>query len=44
MPDADHNYLVDVLGLNETERLLLPSIFSLAARRGPHFRQRDSFR
>jgi len=34
-------YCVDVIGFNETERLLLQSIFTLAARRDPAFIQRD---
>src|SRR5262245_66283433 len=36
------NYLVDVIGFNQTERLLLTSIFGLAARRAPSFLQRDA--
>src|SRR5262249_45053217 len=36
------NYLVDVIGFNQTERLLLSSIFGLAARRAPSFLQRDA--
>jgi len=39
--DADNNYCVDVIGFNPTERLLLSSIFGLAARRSPSFVQRD---
>jgi two-component system cell cycle response regulator len=36
-----NGYCVDVIGFNETERLLLQSIFTLAARRDPAFIQRD---
>jgi len=36
------NYLVDVIGFSQTERLLLSSIFGLAARRAPSFLQRDA--
>jgi two-component system, cell cycle response regulator len=37
-----HNhYLVDVIGFNPTERSMLSSIFALAARRDPGFRQYD---
>ncbi len=35
-------YLVDVIGFNPTERALLSSIFSLAARREPGFAQFDA--
>ena len=35
------DYTVDVIGFNPTERLLLSSIFGLAARRDPSFVQRD---
>jgi len=35
------NYTVDVIGFNPTERLLLSSIFGLAARRDPSFAQRN---
>lgn len=38
---ADNSYCVDVIGFNQTERLLLMSIFGLAARRDPSFVQRD---
>ena len=38
---ADNNYCVDVIGFNPTERLLLSSIFGLAARRDPSFLQRE---
>jgi twitching motility two-component system response regulator PilG len=36
------NYFVDVIGFSQTERLLLSSIFGLAARRAPSFVQRDA--
>src|SRR4051812_27023599 len=36
------DYTVDVIGFNPTERLLLSSIFGLAARRDPSFVQRDA--
>jgi two-component system, cell cycle response regulator len=39
---AEINYYVDVIGFNPTERLLLSSIFGLAARRDPSFAQRPS--
>src|SRR5207247_821425 len=39
-PMAENNYYVDVIGFNPTERLLLSSIFGLAARRDPSFAQR----
>lgn len=42
MADIDNSYCVDVIGFNQTERLLLSSIFGLAARRDPSFVQRDS--
>ncbi len=42
MADTDNSYCVDVIGFNQTERLLLSSIFGLAARRDPSFVQRDS--
>src|SRR5262245_11483358 len=42
MNSSDHNYCVDVIGFNPTERLLLSSIFGLAARRDPSFAQRAS--
>jgi twitching motility two-component system response regulator PilG len=41
MADIDNSYCVDVIGFNQTERLLLSSIFGLAARRDPSFVQRD---
>jgi twitching motility two-component system response regulator PilG len=37
----DHQYLVDVIGFNPTERAMLNSIFALAARRDPGFVQHD---
>lgn len=40
MSDGDNSYQVDVIGFNETERLMLSSIFGLAARRDPGFVQR----
>lgn len=40
MTQTDHSYCVDVIGFNPTERLLLSSIFGLAARRDPSFTQR----
>ena len=40
--NAESGYLVDVIGFNQTERLLLSSIFGLAARRDPSFVQRDT--
>jgi two-component system cell cycle response regulator len=40
--DPDNSYCVDVIGFNPTERLLLQSIFGLAARRSPSFRQREA--
>ena len=39
--DAGNSYCVDVIGFNPTERLLLSSIFGLAARRDPSFVQRE---
>ena len=42
MADNDNSYCVDVIGFNQTERLLLSSIFGLAARRDPSFVQRDA--
>jgi two-component system, cell cycle response regulator len=42
MADDKHDYLVEVIGFNETERLMLSSIFGLAARRDPGFVQRPS--
>ena len=39
--DENGNYRVDVIGFNQTERLLLQSIFALAARRDPSFVQRQ---
>src|SRR5881394_2361917 len=36
------DFTVDVIGFNPTERLLLSSIFGLAARRDPSFVQRDA--
>ena len=41
MADNDNSYCVDVIGFNQTERLLLSSIFGLAARRDPCFVQRE---
>lgn len=41
MADNDNSYCVDVIGFNQTERLLLSSIFGLAARRDPSFVQRE---
>ncbi|HSN33932.1 MAG TPA: response regulator [Ideonella sp.] len=41
MADTENSYCVDVIGFNQTERLLLSSIFGLAARRDPSFAQRD---
>ena len=37
----ESSYLVDVIGFNETERLMLSSIFGLAARRSPSFLLRE---
>src|SRR5262245_35776998 len=42
MADTDNNYFVDVIGFNPTERLLLSSIFGLAARRDPSFHRREA--
>jgi two-component system, cell cycle response regulator len=42
MADTDNNYFVDVIGFNPTERLLLSSIFGLAARRDPAFHRREA--
>ena len=42
MADDDYGYLVEVIGFNETERLMLSSIFGLAARRDPSFAQRQA--
>jgi two-component system cell cycle response regulator len=42
MADEKHDYLVEVIGFNETERLMLSSIFGLAARRDPGFVQRPA--
>ena len=42
MADNDNSYCVDVIGFNQTERLLLSSIFGLAARRDPSFVQRQA--
>ena len=42
MANTDQNYFVDVIGFNQTERLLLSSIFGLAARRDPCFQRRDA--
>src|SRR5204862_2755916 len=41
MANGENSYLVDVIGFNETERLMLSSIFGLAARRDPSFMQRE---
>ena len=41
MAIEETGYLVDVIGFNETERLMLSSIFGLAARRDPSFQQRE---
>ena len=41
MANEDSSYLVDVIGFNETERLMLSSIFGLAARRDPSFLLRE---
>ncbi len=40
--NENSNYCVDVIGFNPTERLLLSSIFGLAARRDPSFLQREA--
>ena len=42
MANGETSYLVDVIGFNETERLMLSSIFGLAARRDPSFLQREA--
>ena len=42
MANTDQNYFVDVIGFNQTERLLLSSIFGLAARRDPCFQRREA--
>ena len=42
MENEETGYLVDVIGFNETERLMLSSIFGLAARRDPSFQQREA--
>jgi len=42
MAIEEAGYLVDVIGFNETERLMLSSIFGLAARRDPSFLQREA--
>ena len=42
MANEENSYLVDVIGFNETERLMLSSIFGLAARRDPSFVQREA--
>ena len=41
MANDESGYLVDVIGFNETERLMLSSIFGLAARRDPSFLLRE---
>lgn len=41
MANTENSYFVDVIGFNQTERLLLSSIFGLAARRDPRFQRRD---
>ena len=41
MANEDSSFLVDVIGFNETERLMLSSIFGLAARRDPSFLLRE---
>ncbi len=38
---SHNHYLVDVIGFNPTERSMLTSIFALAARRDPGFKQYD---
>ena len=38
---SHNHYLVDVIGFNPTERSMLSSIFALAARRDPGFKQYD---
>src|SRR5262245_42339850 len=42
MANIENGYSVDVIGFNDTERLLLSSIFGLAARRDPSFRRREA--
>ena len=42
MTQTENSYCVDVIGFNPTERLLLSSIFGLAARRDPSFTQRGA--
>lgn len=42
MNATEQSYCVDVIGFNPTERLLLSSIFGLAARRDPSFVQREA--
>lgn len=42
MTQPDNHYSIDVFGFNQTERLMLSSIFGLAARRDPSFVQRDA--
>jgi CheY-like chemotaxis protein len=42
MTPTENSYCVDVIGFNPTERLLLSSIFGLAARRDPSFARRDA--
>ena len=41
MANEESSYLVDVIGFNETERLMLSSICGLAARRDPSFMLRE---
>lgn len=42
MTHTDQSYAIDVIGFNQTERLMLSSIFGLAARRDPSFVQREA--
>lgn len=42
MTPTENSYCVDVIGFNPTERLLLSSIFGLAARRDPSFARREA--
>jgi twitching motility two-component system response regulator PilG len=42
MANNGSSYLVDVIGFSKTERLMLSSIFGLAARREPSFLQREA--
>jgi len=42
MTPTDNSYSVDVIGFNPTEKLLLSSIFGLAARRDPSFVRREA--